>query len=226
MKEFIHTFHTYINEIKKSFDTYIHKDNKAIKLWIPSLSVISLIGVTRSFEASLGMGIFILLILIFTTLLFKGLQPYLSNAYSFPLFVLLLITTMTIYRLLFNAFAYALTNEISIFIAVSAFNIYLFLTLFYKMKEMPLKQSLNTVLITCRDMILLLTIIGFLRELLATGTIHIGTLLPLSFHLDLLSFASLNTYALPLFNQVPGAFIISSIVISGYQAYQSRKDVM
>jgi Na+-translocating ferredoxin:NAD+ oxidoreductase RnfE subunit len=75
-------------------------------------------------------------------------------------------------------------------------------------------------------MILLLTIIGFLRELLATGTIHIGTLLPLSFHLDLLSFASLDTYALPLFNQVPGAFIISSIVISVYQAYQSRKDVM
>jgi Na+-translocating ferredoxin:NAD+ oxidoreductase RnfE subunit len=94
------------------------------------------------------------------------------------------------------------------------------------MKDLPLKQSLKTVLVTSRDMILLLTIIGFFRELLATGTIHIGTLLPISFHFDLLSGVSLNTYALPIFNQVPGAFIVSSVVISVYQTYQSRKDVL
>jgi Na+-translocating ferredoxin:NAD+ oxidoreductase subunit E len=223
MKDIHVMFQTYFKQLKTSFDTFIHKDKDQVRLMLASLSVISFIGVTNSFEASLGMGIFILIMLLTTALLFKGLQRFLSHTFEFPLFIVLLLTISAVLTLLFNTFVYDLKAHIGIFMSLSVFNIVLFLHVFYKIKDITLKESLFSTLKTSRDIIGLLIIIGFLRELLATGTVHIGTLLPLTFHMYLFSGMSLQTYALPVFNQVPGAFIISSIVISMYQAYQSRK---
>jgi electron transport complex protein RnfE len=223
MKDIKDMFQTYSKQLKTSFDTFIHKDKDHLRLMLASLSVISLIGVTTSFEASLGMGIFMLFILLSTALLFKGLQRFLSHTFEFPLFIVLLLTSSAVLTLLFNTFVYDLTAHIKIFMSVSVFNIVLFLHVFYKIKEITLKESLLSTLITSRDIIGLLLMIGFLRELLSTGTVHIGTLLPLTFHLDLFGGMALQTFALPVFNQVPGAFIVSSIVISIYQAYQNRK---
>lgn len=223
MKDIKDLFQTYSKQLKTSFDVFIHKDKDQVRRMLASLSVISLIGVTTSFEASLGMGIFILITLLTTALLFKGLQRFLSHTFELPLFIVLLLTSTTILSLLFNTFVYDLTSHIFLFMSVSVFNVVLFLHVFYKIKDITLKESFISTLKISRNIVGLLIVIGFLRELLATGTVHVGTVLPLTFHLELFGGMSLHTYALPIFNQVPGAFIISSIVISMYQAYQSRK---
>lgn len=225
MKDIKDVFQTHSKQLKTSFDTFIHKDKDQVSLMLASLSVISFVGVTTSFEASLGMGIFILMVLLMTTLLFKGLQRFLSHTLELPLFIVLLLTSTTVWTLLFNTFVYDLTSHIFLFMSVSVFNVVLFLHVFYEIKDITLKESFISTLKTSRDIVGLLLMIGFLREILATGTVHMGTLLPLTVHLNLFGGMSLHTYALPIFNQVPGAFIVSSIVISMYLAYQNRKEL-
>lgn len=192
-------------------------------IFVMVLGLCPALAVTATFEGAFGMGILVVLVLTMTNTSVSLIRKVVPDTVRIPVYVIIIATEVTIMKMLVDAFAPALAQELGVFIALITVNCVVF-------GRAESFASKNTVLRSMLDGIgvglgfgLSLVTIGFFREFLGTGTIVLGKTLPLGFETVLLSGLGLDQYAFRVLVQPPGAFLVIGLILAIITVIRQKK---
>lgn len=206
------------------FETFTKGIVKENSIFVMALGLTPALAVTTSFEGAFGMGILVFLVLTLTNLIISLTRNIIPNEIKILVYVMIIATEVTILKMLVDAFLPALASELGIYIALITVNMIILSraeTVASKHKIMP---SILDALGVAMGFLLSLSIIGFLRELIGTGKIELGQLLPLGFEVSLFDTLGLSNYALDVFVQPPGAFFIVGLLFALFVSVKQKKE--
>jgi len=194
-------------------------------IFVMVLGLCLALAVTSTFEGAFGMGILVMIVLTLTNTTVSSIRKLVPDTVRIPVYVIIIATEVTVLKMLVDAFAPALAQELGVFIALITVNCVVF-------GRAEAFASKNTVPKAALDGFgvavgfgLSLSIIGFFREFLGTGMIVLGKTLPLGFETTLLKNAGLDQYAFAILVQPPGAFLVIGLLLAGITAYRQSKGV-
>lgn len=193
-------------------------------IFVTALGLCPALAVTRSFEGAFGMGILVLMVLFMTNVSVSLIRKLVPDTVRIPVYVIIIATEVTIVKMLVDAFAPALAQELGVFIALITVNCVVF-------GRAEAFASKNSVPMAAMDAFgvaagfgLALSMIGFFREFLGTGTIILGQTLPLGFAEPISLFGdALAPYAFGVLVQPPGAFLVIGLIIAIITASNQKK---
>jgi Na+-translocating ferredoxin:NAD+ oxidoreductase subunit E len=192
-------------------------------IFVMVLGLCPSLAVTSTFEGAFGMGILVILVLTMTNASVSLIRKVVPDTVRIPVYVIIIATEVTIMKMLVDAFAPALAQELGVFIALITVNCVVF-------GRAESFASKNTVLKSTLDGIgvgigfgLSLILIGFFREFLGTGTIILGKTLPLGFEATLFSGLGLSPYAFRVLVQPPGAFLVIGLILAVITVIRQKK---
>ncbi len=206
----------------ETFTKGIWKENG---IFVMVLGLCPALAVTSTFEGAFGMGILVVLVLSMTNTSVSLIRKLVPDTVRIPVYVIIIATEVTILKMLVDAFAPALANELGVFIALITVNC----VVFGRAESFASKNSVPKALL---DGIgvglgfgLSLSMIGFFREFLGTGTIILGRTLPLGFEYTLFESLGLSKYAFTILVKSPGAFLVIGIILAVITASKQAKGV-
>ncbi len=192
-------------------------------LFVMVLGMCPALAVTATFEGAFGMGILVMIVLTLTNISVSAIRKLVPNTVRIPSYVIIIATEVTILKMLVDAFAPALAQELGVFIALITVNCVVF-------GRAEAFASKNKVVLAALDGFgvalgfgLSLSIIGFVRELFGTGMIVLGKTLPLGFEYTIFQNLGLQKYAFSVLAQPPGAFLVIGFLLAGITAFRQRK---
>jgi Na+-translocating ferredoxin:NAD+ oxidoreductase subunit E len=192
-------------------------------IFVMVLGLCPSLAVTSTFEGALGMGILVILVLTLTNVSVSSIRKFVPDTVRIPIYVIIIATEVTILKMLVDAFAPLLAQELGVFIALITVNCVVFgRAESFASKNNVVKSALDGFGVAI-GFALSLVIIGFLREFLGTGMIVLGKTLPLGFEYTLLQNAGLDQYAFSILVQPPGAFLVIGLILAGIAAYKQSK---
>ena len=186
----------------------IFKENNVL---VMMLGLCPALAITTTFENGLGMGLLLTLVLIMTNSTISALRKVIPNQVRIPIYIVIIATEVTIVSMLTKAFAFELSQTLGVFIPLITVNC----IVFGRAEAFAAKNSVGKSAIDAigagLGAMLALVIAGLFREVVGTGTFSLGKTLPLGFSFTLNLFPK---YAIPLFAQAPGAFIVLGAMLA------------
>jgi Na+-translocating ferredoxin:NAD+ oxidoreductase subunit E len=208
------------NSLMNIFTKGILKENG---IFVMALGLCPALAVTRTLEGAIGMGILVILVLTMTNSSISLIRKLVPNTIRIPIYVMIIATQVTIIKMLVDAFAAELAKELGVFIALITVNcIVLGRAEAFASKNNVLRSAIDGVGVGL-GFGLGLVAIGFFREFFGTGTITLGTILPLGFNIKLFESLGLSQYAFSVLVQPPGAFLVIGLILAGITAYRQSK---
>jgi electron transport complex protein RnfE len=206
-----------------SFVSGILKENP---LFVTVLGTCPALAVTKSFEASFGMGLLFTFVLIGSNVMISALRKLIPEEIETPAYIVIIATFVTIVKMLTNAFIPVLYTSLGVFLSLLVVNCIV-------LGRAEAFANKNTVFDSFLDGIgngigytLAISVIGLIREILGTGMLSFGevfTFLPVV-HLSLLASADGSyDYSLSLFSQPTGGFIVFGILMALIALHDNRK---
>lgn len=191
----------------KIFHNGLWKNNQAL---VAMLGLCPLLAVSNTTINALGLGIATLIVLTLTNLIISLLRKQIATEIRIPIFVLIIASIVTIIEVLMQAYFYNLYQILGIFVPLIVTNCAI-------LGRAEAFASKNTVLKSTLDglsmglgFMLVLILLGFLRELVGSGTMFAGS--DLIFANDF-SFTLFDTQTI-LAILPPGAFIILALIVA------------
>lgn len=203
---------------KTAFFNGIFKQNAVFKL---TLGLCPSLAVSDSVEAALGMGLIVILVLSLTNGIISLLRNVIQDEVRIPSYIVIIATIVSMVKMFVDAYAPALASNLGIFIALVTVNCIVLGRAESFAKENKVGKSILDGLGTGIGFMLALTLIALFRELLGTGAIKMGALLPLPFEHTLKVFSS--DYAISMLVQPMGAFLVIGLLLAGFVAYDNNK---
>jgi len=210
-------------DLQSPFNIFVKGVFKENGLFVMALGLCPALAVTRSFEGAFGMGILVILVLLMTNSSISLIRKLVPDTIRIPVYIMIIATQVTVFKMLVDAFAPALAQELGVFIALITVNCIV-------LGRAEAFASKNSVFLSAVDGIgvgagfgLGLLIIGFFREFFGTGMIVLGKILPLGFRVTLLENAGLDQYAFGVLVQPPGAFLVIGLILAVIASYQQKK---
>ena len=194
-------------------------------IFVMVLGLCPALAVTSTFEGSFGMGILVILVLMMTNTSVSLIRKVVPDTVRIPVYVIIIATEVTILKMLVDAFAPALANELGVFIALITVNC----VVFGRAESFASKNSIPKALLdgigVGMGFAISLMMIGFFREFLGTGAIVLGKTLPLGFEYVVFEGLGLSKYAFAVLVQPPGAFMVIGIILAIITASKQAKGV-
>jgi Na+-translocating ferredoxin:NAD+ oxidoreductase subunit E len=193
-------------------------------IFVMVLGMCPALAVTGTFEGAFGMGILVMIVLTLTNTTVSAIRKFVPSQVRIPSYVMIIATEVTALKMIVDAFAPALAQELGIFIALITVNCVVF-------GRAEAFASKNTVVKSMLDGLgvavgfgLSLSLIGLFREFFGTGTIVLGRTLPLGIE-EILVFENLglSKYAFSVLVAPPGAFLMLGFILAGVMAYTQSK---
>ncbi|BDX07485.1 electron transport complex subunit E [Planctobacterium marinum] len=147
------------------------KNNAAL---VQLLGLCPLLAVTSSVVNALGLGIATTLVLIGSNCTVSLVRNLVPNEIRIPVFVLVIATFVTIVELLMQAYTYSLYQALGIFIPLIVTNCAIIGRAEAYASKNPLKQSAYDGFIMGMGFLIVLVLLGAMRELLGNGTLFDG----------------------------------------------------
>ena len=192
-------------------------------IFVMVLGMCPALAVTSTFEGAFGMGILVMIVLTLTNTTVSSIRNLVPGTVRIPVYVIIIATEVTVLKMLVDAFAPALAQELGVFIALITVNCVVFgRAEAFASKNGVAKSALDGFGVAL-GFALSLTIIGFFREFLGTGLIQLGQSLPLGFEYTVFSGLGLEKYAFAVLVQPPGAFLVIGIILAIITAYRQAK---
>ncbi|MCK9235601.1 MAG: electron transport complex subunit RsxE [Acholeplasmataceae bacterium] len=192
-------------------------------IFVTVLGLCPALAVTRTFEGALGMGILVMMVLTLTNMSISAVRNFVPDTVRIPAYIIIIATEVTVLKMLVDAFAPALAAELGVFIALITVNCVVF-------GRAESFASKNKILPSMLDGIgvgigfgLALIMIGFTREFLGTGLIQMGYILPLGFKVTLFESLLFQDYAMSVFVNPPGAFLVIGFILATIIAVRQHK---
>ncbi|MDN3680490.1 electron transport complex subunit E [Vibrio tapetis subsp. quintayensis] len=179
------------------------------------LGLCPLLAVSSTVTNAMGLGIATLLVLVGSNLIVSLVRDYVPKEVRIPIFVMIIAALVTCVQLLMNAYAYGLYLSLGIFIPLIVTNcIIIGRAEAFASKNQPLPAVLDGFWMGT-GMLLVLMLLGALREVLGNGTLFDGADLLLGDWASVLRievFQLDNSFLLALLP--PGAFIGVGFIIA------------
>jgi electron transport complex protein RnfE len=192
-------------------------------IFVMVLGLCPALAVTATFEGAFGMGILVVLVLTMTNTSVSLIRKVVPDTVRIPVYVIIIATEVTIMKMLVDAFAPALAQELGVFIALITVNCVVFgRAESFASKNTVIKSMLDGTGVGIGFGLSLMTI-GFFREFLGTGTIVLGKTLPLGFEATLFSGLGLGQYAFRVLVQPPGAFLVIGLILAVITVIRQKK---
>ena len=214
---------------KKNFLKGIINENP---LFVSILGTCPALATTKTIEAALGMGILFTIVLICSSVLVSLLRKVISEEIRTPAYIVIIATFVTIVKMFTNAFLPELFSTLGVFISLIVVNcIVLGRAEAYASKNNVFDSFIDALGMGLGYTLAILSMALF-REILGTGAISFGKIfyfIPY-FKLQIIP----KNYALSIFQNPAGAFIVFSVILAviafvsnrkkEYQAYLARQE--
>ena len=163
------------------------------------------LATTTSAINGFGMGLATTAVLVFSNLLISALRKIIPDKVRIPAYIVVIASLVTIVQLLMQAYVQGLYNTLGIYIPLIVVNcIILGRAEAYAAKHSPLLSMFDGIGMGL-GFTLALTVIGFCRELIGSGSVFGYEIIPADFHIS-------------IFVMAPGAFF----VLAALTALQNR----
>ena len=173
---------------------------------IQILGICSALAVTSKLNTSVVMGLAVIVVMGFSNLIVSIIRGYIPSKVRIIIEMLVIATLVIVVDQVLKAYAYQLSKQLSVFVGLIITNCIVLGRLeAFAMNNRPL-PSLFDGIGNGFGYALILTIVGFLRELFGSGTLWGLQVIPDSFY----SAGYVNNGLMVL---APGAFIILSLII-------------
>lgn len=208
---------------KESFITPVLKQNP---LFVSILGTCPALAVTKSLEASFGMGLLFTFVVCCSNVLISALRKLIPEEVRTPCYIVIIAAFVTITRMLTEAFLPELYSSLGVFLALLVVNCIV-------LGRAEAFASKNSVFDSLLDGLgngvgytWAICLIGVIREILGTGMITFGkifTFIPL-FRIPILKAldGSFN-YSMSVFSLPTGGFIVFGLILAVIAAIEGRK---
>lgn len=207
-------------EYKKLSIQGLWKNNPGI---VQLLGLCPLLAVTSTVTNALGLGLATLLVLICSNATVSAIRHWVPKEIRIPIFVLIIASFVTCVQLLMNAYTFEIYQSLGIFLPLIVTNCAIIGRAEAYASKNPIKQSSFDGLMMGLGFLLVLLVLGVIRELLGQGTLFDGA------HLLFGQWATvLRIEVVQLDNQFllailpPGAFIAMGFIIAGKNVIDKR----
>ena len=192
-------------------------------IFVMVLGMCPALAVTSTFEGAFGMGILVMIILTLTNMSVSSIRKFVPSVVRIPTYVIIIATEVTVLKMVVDAFAPTLAAELGVFIALITVNCVVFGRAEAFASKNKVLPSMLDGLGVAIGFAISLAMIGFFRELLGTGTIQLGQVLPLGFEYTLFSGLGFEKYAYSVLVQPPGAFLVIGFLLAIITALRQSK---
>lgn len=192
-------------------------------IFVMALGLCPALAVTATFEGAFGMGILVMMVLTMTNVSVSLIRKLVPDTVRIPVYIIIIATEVTIVKMLVDAFAPALAQELGVFIALITVNCVVMGRAESFASKNPVGKSAIDALGVAAGFGIALSMIGFFREFLGTGAIVLGKTLPLGFEYTILGNAGLDKYAFSVLVAPPGAFLVIGLIIAVITAASQKK---
>jgi electron transport complex protein RnfE len=180
------------------------------------LGLCPLLAVTSTVVNALGLGIATMFVLICSNATVSAIRQWVPKEIRIPIFVLIIATFVTCVQLLMNAFTYDLYQSLGIFLPLIVTNCAIIGRAEAYASKNPIKQSSFDGLMMGLGFLIVLIVLGAIREVLGQGTLFDGANLLLG---QWATGLRVEIYQLDsqflLMILPPGAFIAMGFLIAG-----------
>lgn len=187
------------------------------------LGLCPLLAVTSTVVNALGLGLATLFVLICSNLTVSAIQQWVPKEVRIPIFVLIIAAFVTCVQLLMNAFSYGLYTSLGIFLPLIVTNCAIIGRAEAYASKNPIKQASFDGLMMGTGFLLVLLVLGAVRELLGQGTLFDGAELLLGPWASILRIEVMqldNQFLLAILP--PGAFIAMGFLIAAKNIIDQR----
>lgn len=193
---------------RKIFTDGILANNAAFALF---LGICPTLATTKSFMSAFGMGIAVLATLILTNTAISAIRRFVPNEIRIPVLIVIIATIVTVIEMFMQAFMFDLSQTLGVYLSLIVVNcIILGRAEAFAMKN-SVADSFFDALGTGIGFLGGLVVLALARELIGTGGIVFSSLLSGKVLLSLQIIPS--AYAIPLFTDAPGAFIMFGLLV-------------
>ena len=209
----------------RKIDNFLKGFIKENPIFVFLLGMCPALAVTSTFETSLGMGILVIFVLTSSNIVVSLIRNFIPHDVRTPSYIVIIATFVTIVRMLTEWQAYELYEALGVFIPLIVVNCLI-------LGRAEAFASKNNVVDSAIDGLgmglgftFALVIIGFVREILATGAIQLGVYLPFLVPepMYIIGAEAFKDYMLPMFADPAGAFIALGIILAVIQLFNVRK---
>jgi electron transport complex protein RnfE len=196
------------------------KNNPGI---VQLLGLCPLLAVTSTLTNAIGLGLATLFVLICSNATVSAIRHWVPKEIRIPIFVLIIASFVTCVQLLMNAYTFGLYQSLGIFLPLIVTNCAIIGRAEAYASKNPIKQASFDGLMMGLGFLLILALLGTVREILGQGTLFDGANLLLGewasilrvevFHLD-------SQFLLAILP--PGAFIVMGLIIALKNAIDDR----
>ena len=206
--------------VKQNFLKGIIAENP---IFVSLLGMCPTLATTKSVEAAIGMGILVTLVLMGSNVVISLLRKIIPGEVKIPAYIIIIATFVTIIKMLCQAYVPDLYASLGVFISLIVVNcIILGRAESYASKNGPFDSFIDALGMGV-GFTMALVIIAFFREVIGTGGIQFGVYF--SF-LPLVTFRPLANFAIPMFVQSPGGFLVLGIVLAFLAWRKNRKEAI
>ena len=210
---------------RESFVTPILKQNP---LFVSILGTCPALAVTKSLEASFGMGLLFTFVVCCSNMLISALRKLIPDEVKTPCYIVIIAAFVTVTRMMTEAFLPELYSSLGVFLALLVVNCIV-------LGRAEAFASKNSVFDSLLDGLgngvgytWAICLIGIIREILGTGMITFGkifTFIPL-FRIPILrSLDGSFNYSMSVFTMPSGGFIVFGLILAVIAAIEMRKKV-
>jgi len=196
------------------------KNNPGI---VQLLGLCPLLAVTSTLTNAIGLGLATLFVLICSNATVSAIRHWVPKEIRIPIFVLIIASFVTCVQLLMNAYTFGLYQSLGIFLPLIVTNCAIIGRAEAYASKNPIKQASFDGLMMGLGFLLILMLLGSVREILGQGTLFDGANLLLG---EWASVLRVEVYKLDsqflLAILPPGAFIVMGLFIALKNAIDDR----
>lgn len=181
---------------------------------VKSLGLCPLLAVSGDLATSLGLGLATLLVLVFSNFLISLIRKHIDQNTRLPIQIMIIATAVTCVDILMQAYLFDLHQRVGLFIALIVTNCILLGRSETFASKQPVLLAVFDGLMTGLGFLLVITLMGAMREILGQGT--------LLANLQLLTGVREHAFAIEVLNEgfllmvlPPGAFLTLGFIIAG-----------
>lgn len=197
--------------MKKIFN-YLFKENPVFVL---VLGLCSVLAVTTTFEKSYMMGLVVLIILTISNFIVSLLRKIVNDEVRIPVYIIIISTLVTIIEIILNRYSKPLYDAFGIYLPLIVVNcIILGRALSYASKN-NVFNSIKDGLRSGFGYLIAISIIGFVREILGSGTITLmNDISSITGYKSIIQVFNNDILPNKLFVTSGGAFILLGIILA------------
>ena len=199
---------------------YLFKENPVFVLL---LGFCSTLAVSTTFERSYMMGLVVLIILIISNFIVSLIKNFVNEEIRIPVYIMIISTLVTIIEVFLNRYSHPLYESFGIYLPLVVVNcIILGRAISYASKNNVI-NSIKDGFKTGIGYLVAISIIGFLRELLGSGTITImNDISNITGYREIIHVFNGNVLPNKIFLTSGGTFILLGIVMGLFLTIRNR----